>query len=60
MTDATKTLDLNKLASGADSHVAAMLAELEGHSSSGSEGRSGSTLWTHQFEASGKVMRNGG
>jgi len=60
MTQENQAIDLNKLASGADSHVAAMLAELKGHSSSGSEGRSGSTLWTHQFEASGKVMWNGG
>lgn len=60
MTQENHAIDLNRLASGADGHVADMLAELEGHSSSGSEGRSGSTLWTHQFEASGKVMRNGG
>jgi len=56
MTQDNQALDLNKLASGSDSRVADMLAELEGHSSSGSEGRLGSTLWTHQFEASGKIL----
>jgi len=56
MTDATKTLDLNKLTSGADSHVAAMLAELEGRPLCMSEAGVGRTLWTHQFEASGKGL----
>ena len=60
MTQQNQALDLNKLAGGSDSRVADMLAELEGRSLSSGDGRCGSTLWTHQFEASGKVMRNGG
>jgi len=56
----SQAIDLNRLASGADARVAAMLAELEGRFLSSGEGRGGSTLWTHQFEASGKVLRNGG
>jgi hypothetical protein len=55
MTQKNQALDLNRLASGADARVAAMLAELEGRSSSGGDGSSVRTMWNQQFEASGKA-----
>lgn len=56
MSDEVQTLDLTKLASGPDSSVAGMVAELEGRALSTSEGGRGRTLWTRQFAASGKIM----
>ena len=59
MTDEGRALDLGKLATGANGRVAAMLAELEGHSLDSGERGSPRTLWTQQFVASGKGGKMG-
>lgn len=55
MSDERQRVELNKLASGADSRVAGMVAELEGRTLSTGEGGPGPILWTQQFVASGKT-----
>lgn len=57
MTPDTPVLNLNKLASGAGSRVAEMLAELEGRAFCSIAAGSGPTLWTRQFAASGKLCQ---
>jgi len=54
MKDKISTLVLNRLGTGTDKRVAAMPAELEGHSLDSGERGSPRTLWTQQFVASGK------
>jgi len=59
MKDKRSTLDLNRLGTGTDKRVAAMLAELEGHALDSGERGSPRTLWTQQFVASGKGGKMG-
>ena len=54
MKDKKSTLDLNRLGTGTDKRVAAMLAELEGHALDSLDLRASHLGWTQTFAPSGK------